>query len=336
MIEFDIARLDSFIRDSIPGLEGSISLERITGGQSNPTFFVSYENREMVLRKKPPGQLLPSAHAVDREARVLTALARTNVPVPSVILFQPDIDIIGTPFYLMERVPGRVFASGALEGVAPVERKAMYFSLAETLSALHDVDWKAIGLEGYGKPGNYFERQIKRWSLQWEAAKFREIPDLSRLSQWLTAHVPPDDGQTSICHGDYRIGNVMFHPSEPRVVAVLDWELSTIGHPLADLAFSVLTWRTRPNEYGGIRGLDLSVNGVPSESDYLDHYYGCRRWAVGKMTEFHVAFSVFRFAVIFEGIAGRARANNAAAANATEVGDLSLRYARLGMEIAGE
>ncbi len=330
--EFDPGRLDSFLKDTIPGLSGGMRLARIAGGQSNPTFFVSYDTREMVLRKKPPGVLLPSAHAVDREARILTALAGTKVPVPEVLVFHAESDIVGTPFYVMQRVPGRVFLSCDLDGAAQADKRAMYLSFADTLAALHDVDWRAAGLEGFGKPGNYFERQIGRWSKQWEAARFRDIPDLARLSEWLAANMPPDDGQATICHGDFRIGNVMFHPTEPRVVAVLDWELSTLGHPMADLGFSVLAWRSRPNEYGGLRGLDLAALGIPPEADYLDRYYRSRTTGAARMSVFHVAFAMFRFAVIFEGIAARARAGTAAAANATEIGDLSLAFARLGVE----
>ena len=333
-VEFDPARLDAFLRDRVPGLSGAMQLERIAGGQSNPTFFVSYPGRRMVLRKKPPGQTLPSAHAVDREARVLAALAGSAVPVPPVVLFHAEPDVVGTPFYVMERVEGRVFGGSDMVGAAAADRHAMVMSYAETLARLHDVDWQAAGLEGFGRPGGYFARQVARWGKQWEAERFRDIPELGELRDILLATLPPDDGAASLVHGDFRIGNMMFHPTEPRVVAVLDWELSTIGHPMADLGFSVICWRSRPAEYGGLLGLDLAALGIPSEAEYLQRYYASRWTAVRPLEPFHVAFAMFRFAVIFEGIAARARAGTAASADAAAVGDLSIAFARHGLEAA--
>jgi len=333
-IGFDSERLDGFLRERL-GAAGRMHLERIAGGQSNPTFFVEYDNRRLVLRKKPAGDTLPSAHAVDREYRVLAALAETGVPVPAVLLFHADPEVIGTPFYVMERVEGRVFHTASMEGARPAERGPMYFAAAETLARLHDVDWQAVGLEGFGRPGNYFARQIARWTRQWEAARFRDIPDLARLADWLPQHVPPDD-ETTIVHGDYRIGNLMFHPTEPRVVAVLDWELSTLGHPLADLAFSALAWRSTPEEYGGIAGLDRQALGIPDEADYLAQYHRHRRTGSGRPVDvFHMVFAMFRFAVIFEGIAARARAGTAAGRDAADVGELSLAFARHGAALIG-
>jgi aminoglycoside phosphotransferase (APT) family kinase protein len=331
--EFDPARLDAFLRGALPGLDGPMAIERIAGGQSNPTFFVSYANRRLVLRKQPPGELLPSAHAVDREYRVMRALSGTAVPVPPALLFHEDHEVVGTPFYVMERVEGRVFGTSDMKGAAREERGAMVMSFAETLAALHDVDWREAGLEGFGRPGNYFERQVGRWIRQWEAARFREIPDLARLAAWLPAHMPPDDGVTTIVHGDYRIGNVMFAPAAPQVVAVLDWELSTLGHPLADVAFACLAWRSRPEMYGGLLGLDLAALGMPSEAEFVARYLASRRRGpVEPPTTFHLAFAIFRFAVIFEGIAARARVGTAASADAAQVGDLSIAFARIGVE----
>ena len=335
MAEFDPAKLDAFLRAAIPGLEGGMELQRISGGQSNPTFFVSFANRRLVLRKKPPGVTLPSAHAVDREARILQALASTPVPVPPVVVFHAEPDVVGTPFYVMDRVEGRVFGSCDLPGAAVAERRAMYLSFAETLAKLHDVDWQAAGLEGFGRPGNYFERQVGRWTRQWESQRFRDIPELGELAAWVAAHLPPDDGEASIVHGDYRPGNVMFGTGSPDVVAVLDWELSTIGHPLADLAFSVIAWRSAPEEYGGMLGLDIEALGIPTEAEYVDHYYTCRQRPAPRLAPFHVAFSMFRFAVIFEGIAARARAGNAASADAAAVGELSIAFARRGLANTG-
>ncbi len=336
--EFDPARLDAFLRAGVPDLAalppGAPAIERISGGQSNPTFFVTYPGRRLVLRKKPPGATLPSAHAVDREARVLRALAGTDVPVPAVLLFHPEPDVLGTPFYVMERVEGRVFPSSDLPGVRPDERRAMVLSFAETLARLHDVDWRARGLEGFGRPGDYFSRQVARWSRQWEAERFRDIPELARLRDHLLAHLPPDDGATTLVHGDFRLGNMMFHPTEPRVVAVLDWELSTLGHPLADVGFAAICWRSTPEEYGGILGLDLPALGLPDEAAFLERYHATRRTPSAPLQPFHVAFSMFRFAVIFEGIAARARAGTAAGADAGRVGDLSIAFARRGLDAA--
>ena len=330
---FDASRLDAFLREALPELTGPMRLARIGGGQSNPTFVVDYGDRALVLRKQPPGELLPSAHAVDREYRVLRALAATDVPVPPVRLFHAERDVVGTPFYVMDKVEGRVFATHALPGVAPDERRAMYASMARTLAALHRVDPVAVGLADYGRPGNYFARQIARWSKQWAASRTRDNPALDRLIAWLPAHVPKGD-ETGICHGDYRIGNLMFHPTEPRVVAVLDWELSTLGHPLADLGFNAMAWETRPDEYGGLRGLDLAGLGIPSLDDYVAIYLAASGRRDG-IAPFHVAFALFRFAVIFEGISARAVAGNAASDDAADAGKLGPAFARRAVEIAG-
>jgi aminoglycoside phosphotransferase (APT) family kinase protein len=330
---FDAPRLDAFLRGSVDGLGGAMRLARIGGGQSNPTFLVGYDDRALVLRKQPPGDLLPSAHAVDREYRVMRALAASEVPVPRTVLFHAERDVVGTPFYLMDKVEGRVFAAHALPGVAPDERRAMYGAMARTLAALHRVDPAAVGLADYGRPGNYFARQIARWSKQWAASRTRENPSLDRLIAWLPAHVPEGD-ESAICHGDYRIGNLMFHPTEPRVVAVLDWELSTLGHPLADVGFNAMAWHTRPDEYGGLRGLDLAALGIPSLDDHVDAYVAAAGRRDG-IAPFHVAFALFRFAVIFEGIAARAAAGNAASDDAADTGKLGPAFAKRAVELVG-
>lgn len=329
-VEFDTSRLDAFLRKAIPGLEGPMTLERVGGGQSNPTFFVSFANRRMVLRKKPSGEVLPSAHAVDREYRILNALAGTQVPVPRTVLFHADNDVVGTPFYLMERLDGRVFSACELPDMHPVERRAIYLSMATTMAQLHKVDWAAIGLSDYGRPGNYFQRQISRWSKQWAMSKTHENPDIDRLLVWLQDNIPEED-EVTICHGDFRLGNLMFHPVEPKVIAVLDWELSTLGHPLADAAFNSCTWRTLPSEYGGIRGLELHALGIPGEAEYLEHYYRAAERKTG-LAPFHFALAFLRWAVIFEGIAARAKSGTAIADNAVEVGLLSRAMAHRGLE----
>jgi aminoglycoside phosphotransferase (APT) family kinase protein len=330
LMDFEPNRLAQFINTKLPELQGEMQLERIGGGQSNPTFFVSFDNRQLVLRKQPASTLLPSAHAVDREFRVMQALSQTTVPVPKMVLFHEERDVVGTPFYLMERLPGRVFSECALPGMAPQERRAIYLGMAEAMAALHQVDWAAIGLSDYGRHGSYFSRQIARWTRQWDISKTREDANIAVLTQWLGENLP-DETETSISHGDFRLGNLMYHPTEPRVVGILDWELSTLGHPLADVAFNCMAWRTLPEEYGGIRGLDLDALGIPAEADYLKHYLQCSG-RKDSVTAFHFAFALFRMAVIFEGIASRAASGNAASSDAAKVGGLSAAFASRAME----
>lgn len=323
-------RLEAFLRTQLPLLAGPMRLQAIGGGQSNPTFFVDFDNRRMVLRKKPEGDVLPSAHAVDREYRVMRALAGSALPVPPTVLYHAGDEVVGTPFYLMDRVEGRVFADNALPDMAPAERRAIYLAMAETLARLHQVDWRATGLGDFGKSGQFFQRQLRRWTQQWALSKTRENPAIDELIAWLNANMPEDD-TTTLTHGDFKLNNLMFHPTGPRVVAVLDWELSTLGHPLADVAFNTVSWRTLPEEFGGIRGLDLAALGIPSEADYLAHYH--RAIGGGALpAPFHWAFAFMRWAVIFEGIAARAHRGNAVADNAAEVGALSVAMARRGLE----
>jgi aminoglycoside phosphotransferase (APT) family kinase protein len=323
--DFDADVLDVFLRKALAGLEGPMRLERVAGGQSNPTFFVTYDSRRLVLRKQPPGDLLPSAHAIDREFRVISALADTDLPVPPALLFCEDRAVVGTPFYLMERVEGRVFHDCILPGVAPAERRAMYRSMAKTLAALHNVDFAAVGLGDFGRPGNYFARQISRWTRQWQLSRTRDDAAIDRLIAWLPEHVPADD-TTSLVHGDYRIGNLMFSQTEPCVVALLDWELSTLGHPLADLAHTAVAWLSRPEEYGGLAGIDLAALGIPGLSEYETDYAAEARHG-RRLTPFHMAFALFRWSVIFEGIAARAKAGTAADENAAQTGRLAAAFA---------
>lgn len=329
--DFDPTALEAFLRSRF-GV-APMRLEAIAGGQSNPTYFLDYGERRLVLRKKPAGPILRGAHAVDREYRVLEALASTSVPVPRPVLFHDGDEPLGTPFYLMERLDGRVFDDAALPGLAPEERRGIYFAMAEALARLHAVRPDEIGLADFGRPGNYFERQISRWTKQLREAPGKPIADLEALADWLPRNLPEDDGQVSIAHGDFRLGNLLFHPSRPEVVGILDWELSTLGHPLADLGFCIMPWHTSPDEYGGILGLDHANLGIPSEQEFLEHYY---RHAVptASLLTFHVAFALFRFAVIFVGIADRARQGNAAGENAGELGALAARFAERGVHVA--
>ena len=328
---FEPAALEAFLHQSVPGLSGPMRLQHIGGGQSNPTFFVTFDNRKLVLRKQPGPDILPGAHAVDREAQVMRALRDTDVPVPEVLLFHAGRDIVGTPFYLMECLEGRVFASYELPGVTPAERRAMYRSMAETLARVHNVDVSAVGLVDYGKPGNYFQRQIGRWGKQWQQTKVRDNAALERLLQWLPDNIP-DSEASGIAHGDYRAGNLMFHPTEPRVIAVLDWELSTLGHPLADLAYHCVAWHTAREEYYGLRGLDLASVGIPTEAEHIADYYRVSKRQEPIQT-FHFVFALFRIAVIFEGIAARAKQGIAAADNAEQVGRLGAVFSQRAVEL---
>lgn len=328
--DFDPDALESFLRQRFG--QGTMSLERISGGQSNPAYFVDFGDRRMVLRKKPAGPILPGAHAIDREFRVLQALEPTDVPVPSPILFHDQDEPLGTPFYLMERLDGRVFHDCSLPGLSREERRGIYLGMAEALAKLHAVRPDEIGLGDYGKPGNYFERQIGRWTKQLRASPSERINALEIVADWLPRNMPADDGRVSIAHGDFRLGNLLFHPDRPEVIGILDWELSTLGHPLADLGFCSMTWHSSPEEYGGILGLDLEALGIPSQREFLDHYFA-HAVSTAPLQRFHLVFSLFRFAVIFVGIADRARAGNAAGADAAEVAPLAGRFAARAVEI---
>lgn len=311
---------------------GEMAIERVGGGQSNPTFFVDHGGERMVLRKKPAGVILPGAHAVEREFRVLKALAQTDVPVPEVLLLCEDTSIVGTPFYLMRRVEGRVFHDCALPQVALSQRREIYMAMADAMARLHAVRPDEIGLGDYGRPGNYFARQIVRWSRQYEESPGERIPALDRVIDWLRDNQPEDDGRVAIAHGDFRLGNMLFHPTRPEVVAILDWELSTLGHPLADLGFCCLPWRTASDEYGGVLGLDIDALGLPAEAEFVARYYESAVPTAG-LQPFHVAFALFRFAVIFVGIADRARAGNAASDEAARIGPLAIRFAERAWQV---
>jgi aminoglycoside phosphotransferase (APT) family kinase protein len=330
---FDEPSLTRYLRDHLPGFEGKPSVRQFQGGQSNPTFHMSAGDRQYVLRKKPPGKLLPSAHAVDREYRVMRALADTGVPVPRVHLLCTDESVIGQMFYVMDYVPGRVFAGDrTLPSLAPAERAAMYDDMNRVLAALHRVDWRAVGLEGFGRPDGYFARQIARWSKQYEASRVEDVASMEHLMRWLPERVPRDEAAT-IVHGDYRLGNLIFHPTEPRVMAVLDWELSTIGHPLADLGYNLLTYHVPPSA-GGAPEAAMTALGLPSEADYVAEY--CRRTGRAGVSdlEFVIVFSLFRLAAIVAGVYRRALDGNAADARALERGAMFREIADRAWEIA--
>ncbi|MBI1960506.1 MAG: phosphotransferase [Candidatus Rokubacteria bacterium] len=307
---FDVAALESYMKGHVAGFSGPLAVRQFQGGQSNPTYYLQTPQREYVLRRKPPGKLLPSAHAVDREYRVITALGQTDVPVPRTYALCEDPEVVGTPFFIMECVHGRVIPDARLPGLTPADRAAMYDAMSDVLARLHNVDYAAVGLGDFGKPGNYFARQIHRWTSQYRASETETIASMDRLIGWLPGHIPPDD-TTTIVHGDYRLGNMIVHPTEPRVLAVLDWELCTLGHPLADLAYNCMPYHLSADVMEGFEGADLAPLGIPSEETYLAAY--CRRTGRPGIEDwdFYVAFSMFRLAAIAQGIMGRVLAGTA-------------------------
>lgn len=332
-LDFDPEPLADFLRAELDAPGASVNFDRISGGQSNPTYRVTLGDRRMILRKQPASIVAKGAHAIDREYRVQAALASTPVPVPTPILYHEDPGLIGTPFYLMDFIDGRVFSDASLPGLSPEERRSIYLSMAETLAAMHNVDPTAVGLGDFGRPGDYFARQIRRWSGQLDDSQLDNLDGLFRLRDLVLELQPEDDGAVSIAHGDFRVGNMMIHPTEPRVIAVLDWELSTIGHPLADLGFCCMPWNTSPDEYGGIVGLDRDQMGIPTKADFVAHY-ASHAPGVGALSPFHEAFALFRFAVIFVGIAERAKAGVAASDEAKSLEPLARRFAVRGLDVA--
>lgn len=331
-LDFDPARLEDHLRTLYGPPEGPLQVRRTEGGMSNPTYFVQRGSWQAVLRKQPAGVVLPSAHAIDREFRVFTALLNTDVPVPRALHYCTDRDVLGTPFYLMEHLHGRVFYDYATPGLQPHERGALFDAMAGTMAAVHRLDFHALGLSDYGRPGNYFARQLKRWSDQW--ATFRrgddDNPALDRIVAWLKERVPESELLT-LCHGDFRIGNLMFHPTEPRVIGVLDWELSTLGHPLVDVAFNCQAWRMAPDENGGLLGLPLAQLGIPEEDVYLERYYALAG-SKERMSNFHQVFAMFRAAVGSAGVAMRGEAGNGFLPDAARIGRrFSQAYAMRGL-----
>ena len=336
----DESALVAYLRDRLPGFDGQVNIRQFQGGQSNPTYHLHTTAGEYVLRKKPPGKLLPRAHEVEREHRVMAALADTDVPVPCMRLLCQDESVIGTPFFVMDYVPGRVFASPSLPGTSPADRTAIYQDLARVLAALHRVDWRAVGLEGFGKPEGYMQRQVALWTRQWEAARVEEMPAMDMLAQWLPQRLPTDDEPACIAHGDYRLGNVLLHPTEPRIVAVLDWELSTIGHPLADLGYTCLTYHLPADFAGagasGVAGQDLAGTGIPDQQAFVESY--CRQAGrdVPASLDVFIIFSMFRLASIAAGVYRRGLDGNAADPRAGSFRDRYRDLAQLGWTRAEE
>jgi len=330
---FETARLEQFLTARLSSFRGPLRVRQYEGGQSNPTYHLGSSGGEYVLRRKPPGKLLPSAHLIEREYRILSALAETDVPVPRPLLLCEDPAVIGTTFYVMEHVPGRIFTEPRLPGLDPGERTAIYESMSDVLARLHRVDWQRAGLSDYGRPGNYFGRQIRRWTEQYRASETETIASMEQLIAWLPQHIPEDD-ETTITHGDYRLANLLMHPTEPRVVAVLDWELSTLGHPLADLAYSAMAYRLPKSLFDGLADATLESLGIPSEDAYVARYCRLMGGTDIPVWNFYLAFSMFRLAAILQGIMGRVLAGTAAAANARERGALARPLADVALAVA--
>jgi aminoglycoside phosphotransferase (APT) family kinase protein len=329
---FDTAALETYLRQHLPGFEGPLSVEQFKGGQSNPTYKLTTPGRSYVMRAKPGpvAKLLPSAHAIEREFTVMKALHGTAVPVARMHVLCDDESVIGRSFYIMEYVEGRVLWDQSLPSLNPAERGAIYDEMNRVIAALHSVDFRARGLADYGKSGNYFERQIARWTKQYQASITQPI-----------AHIPAsarDESQVSVVHGDYRLDNLIFHPTEPRVLAVLDWELSTIGHPLADFSYHCMSWHIPPGSFRGIGGLDLASLGIPSEREYVRRY--CERTgradpdAVMADWNFYLAYNLFRIAGILQGIAKRVEDGTASSAQARQAGAGARPLADMGWRFA--
>ncbi|MEP7281080.1 MAG: phosphotransferase [Rubrivivax sp.] len=340
---FDVPALEAWLTPRIDGFHGPLTVSQFKGGQSNPTYRLETPGARYVMRSKPGpvAKLLPSAHAVEREFRVLRALAGSGVPVPHMHLLCEDESIIGRAFFVMEHVDGRVLWDQALPGLSTTDRAAVYDEMNRVIAALHSVDVPAAGLADYGKPGNYFDRQIGRWSKQYLASVTEQIDEMHQLIDWLPAHVPPsarDAAEVSVVHGDYRLDNLIFHPSEPRVLAVLDWELSTLGHPLADFSYHCMAWHIPPGTFRGIGGLDLAALGIPSEADYVRRY--CERTgradpaAVMADWNFYLAYNLFRLAAITQGIAKRVVDGIASSGQARSTGAATRALAEMAWRFA--
>lgn len=330
-------KLTNYLEQHIDGFHGPINLEKFAGGQSNPTYLITAQSGKYVLRRKPPGQLLKSAHAVDREYRVTKALENTEVPVAPPRHLCLDEDIIGSWFYVMDYMEGRIFWDPALPELDVEERTAIYREMNRVLCAIHSVDLKKCGLADYGKPGNYFERQIGRWTKQYKASETELIEPMEHLIDWVSHNIPIDDGKVSLIHGDYRLDNFIFHPEKPEIIAVVDWELSTLGHPLADLAYQCMQWRM-PNQslMRGLDGIDRRANGIPSEEEYVREYAGRMSWDKVDDWPFYLAFSFFRLAAIVQGVMKRSIDGNASNAKAQKVGQLTRPLAEKAMTVLKE
>ena len=332
--DFDTDKLAGYLEDNVAGFKGPLKAEKFAGGQSNPTFKITAASGDYVLRRKPPGELLKSAHAVDREFRVLSALANTEVPVVEVYHLCEDDSVIGSMFYLMEFKQGRVFWNPALPEATNAERTEVFDQMNQVMVALHRVDVDAVGLSDYGRPSNYFVRQADRWSKQYRASETETIAEMDALIDWLPKNMPADDGKLVLAHGDFRLDNIMFHPTEPRPLALLDWELSTLGHPYADLAYQCMQLRLDNDcVLAGLGGIDRQALGIPTEQEYVAQY--CERMSLESIPNwnFYVIFSLFRFAAILQGVGKRAQEGNASSEKASQMGLLVKPLSKMAFEL---
>jgi aminoglycoside phosphotransferase (APT) family kinase protein len=332
--DLDLLALQGYLDSRLPEIGRLRGAEKFSDGQSNPTFLLHAAGGDYVLRRQPPGELLESAHAVDREFRVISALEGSEVPVARALHLCEDRGVIGSLFYLMSYEPGRIFWDPTLPGLENTERGALYAEMNRVLAALHDIDVEAAGLADFGRPGNYFERQVSRWSRQYQAAEIEPIPDMDRLIDWLPRNLPPDDGKVSLIHGDYRIDNIIFEPDGARARALLDWELSTLGHPYADLAYQCMQWRMdRDCVIPGLGDIDRRSLGIPDEREYVAAY--CERRDLGEIPDwsFYLVFGFFRFAAILQGVLKRAVDGNASSDKAFAYGALAPRLARMAVDL---
>lgn len=322
--EIDTQKLVAYLEQNIDGFRGPLSLKKFAGGQSNPTFLITAASGKYVLRRKPPGMLLKSAHAVDREYQVTKALDGTDVPVATPLHLCCDEEIIGSWFYVMDFMDGRIFWDPSLPDASKAERTAIYHEMNRVLAAIHSIDIEAQGLSDYGKPGNYFERQIGRWTKQYKASETEHIAPMEQLMDWVAQNIPPEDNRVSLIHGDYRMDNFIFHPTKSEIIAVVDWELSTLGHPLADLAYQTMQWRMpHTSIVKGLDGIDRAALGLPTEEDYVAEYAKRMGWGKIDNWPFYLAFSFFRLAAIVQGVMKRSMDGNASNKKAQEVGKLT-------------
>ncbi|MGA9334888.1 MAG: phosphotransferase [Rudaea sp.] len=334
---FDADALADYLGAHIDDFAGPLQITRFKGGQSNPTYLLATPTRNYAMRCKPGpvAQLLPSAHAIEREFRVQAALAGSAVPVARMHCLCEDESVIGRAFYVMDFVDGRIFWDQSLPGMRADERAAIYDELNRVIAGLHQVDIDAVGLADYGRAGNYFERQIARWSKQYRASEIEPIMAMDELIAWLPEHIPHEDKpQITLVHGDYRIDNVIFHPTQPRILAVIDWELSTLGHPLADFAYHLMSWHTTPELARGLKGVDIAALGIPGEADYIARYARRVGHAVNAPWNYYLAYNLFRIAAILQGIAKRAEAGTASNAQAAQFARNARPLAELGWSIA--
>ena len=332
-LDFDHNSLNDYLKNTIRSNIQIKEVKQFKGGQSNPTYLIETNEHDYVVRRKPPGKLLPSAHAVDREYKVITALNKTDVPVPKTFSYCEDDSVIGTPFFLMEHVKGKIFWELLLPESKPEERRKIYLSMNETIAKLHSVDFKAIGLEDYGKYENYMARQIHRWSKQYKDSETQHIPEIENLIDWLPKNIPEDE-ETSIVHGDFRLDNMVFDEDSLEVKAILDWELSTLGSPIADFTYHMMAWRLPVGAKGlGILGANLNELNIPSEEEYAELYYKKTGRSKIENWDFFMAYNIFRLAGIAQGIAGRVRDGTAASSQAKNYGDFVPILGKLGWGI---